>query len=255
MPLRALLWDVDGTLAETERDGHRVAFNAAFESQGLPWRWGVARYGELLAVTGGFERLLRDMESQPDAPPPGAEREALARQLHRVKNAHYADIVAEGGIALRDGVRELMNDCAEAGVAMAITTTTSRSNVDALLGAHFGAQWPQRFAAVLCAEDAPRKKPDPQVYTMARQALGLAPGEALAIEDSPAGVQACVAAGVLVVVTRSVYFANAPVPNALAVGESLGSGQGWSCRAAARPPAGTGRIGLVQLQTWFNAAG
>ena len=103
MPLRALFWDVDGTLAETERDGHRVAFNAAFGSQGLSWRWSVPRYGELLAVTGGYERLLRDMESQPDAPPPGAERETLARQLHRVKNAHYARIVAEGGIALRDG--------------------------------------------------------------------------------------------------------------------------------------------------------
>ena len=254
MALRALLWDVDGTLAETERDGHRVAFNAAFESQGLPWRWSVARYGELLAVTGGFERLLRDMESQPDAPLPGAERDALARQLHGVKNAHYARIVAEGGIHLRDGVRALMDDCAEAGVLMAITTTTSRSNVDALLGAHFGARWQQRFDAVLCAEDARRKKPDPLVYTMALQTLGLAPGEALAIEDSPAGVQACAAAGVAVIVTRSVYFAAWPVPLALAVGKSLGSGQGWSCHAIAGSPVGTGRVGLAQLQAWFDAA-
>jgi HAD superfamily hydrolase (TIGR01509 family) len=255
MALKALLWDVDGTLAETERDGHRVAFNAAFESQGLPWRWGVARYGELLAVTGGFERLLRAMESQPDAPPPGAERETLARQLHGAKNLHYARIVAAGGIKLRDGVRALMDDCAEAGVTMTITTTTSRSNVDALLGAHFGAQWQRRFAAVLCAEDAPRKKPDPLVYTMALQALGLAPGEALAVEDSPAGVQACAAAGVAVVVTRSVYFADQPVPLALAVGQNLGSCQGWSYRAAAGLPAHSGRIGLAQLQTWFDAAG
>jgi HAD superfamily hydrolase (TIGR01509 family) len=254
MALRALLWDVDGTLAETERDGHRVAFNAAFESQGLAWRWSVARYGELLAVTGGFERLLRDMASQPDVPPPGADREALARQLHRVKNEHYARIVAEGGINLRDGVRELMDDCAEAGVVMAIATTTSRSNVDALLGAHFGARWQQRFAVVLCAEDAPRKKPDPLVYTMALQTLGLAPGEALAVEDSPAGVQACVAAGVPVVVTRSVYFADRPLPLALAVGQNLGSCEGWSCRAAAAPPADAGRVGLAQLQTWFDAA-
>ena len=254
MPLRALLWDVDGTLAETERDGHRVAFNAAFESQGLRWRWSVARYGELLAVTGGFERLLRDMESQPDAPLPGAERDALARHLHRVKNEHYARIVAEGGINLRDGVRELMDDCADSGVLMAIATTTSRSNVDALLGAHFGAVWQRRFAAVLCAEDAPRKKPDPLVYRMALQALDLAPAQTLAIEDSPAGVQACAAAGVAVIVTRSAYFAARPVPLALAVGESLGSGRGWSGHAAAGLPAGTGRVALAQLQAWLDAA-
>jgi HAD superfamily hydrolase (TIGR01509 family) len=252
--LRALLWDVDGTLAETERDGHRVAFNAAFASEGLPWHWSVARYGELLAVTGGFERLLLDMASQPDAPPQGSEREALARQLHHVKNHHYARIVAEGGIALRDGVRALMDDCTRSGIAMAIATTTSRSNVEALLGAQLGARWSERFAAVLCAEDAPRKKPDPLVYRLALQALGVAAGDAMAVEDSPAGVSACAAAGLAVVVTRSVYFADAPVPQALAVGDSLGSSRGWTCRSSAPASSGTERIGLARLQAWLQSA-
>jgi beta-phosphoglucomutase-like phosphatase (HAD superfamily) len=254
MALRALLWDVDGTLAETERDGHRVAFNAAFETLGLPWRWSVQRYGELLAVTGGFERLLRDMATQPDAPPPGAAREALARQLHGIKNGHYARLVAEGGIALRDGVRALMDDCAEVGLPMAITTTTSRSNVDALLGAQLGAAWQDRFAAVLCAEDAPRKKPDPQVYTLALQLLDIAGHEALAVEDSPAGVQACAAAGVPVVVTRSVYFAAGDLPQALAVGPSLGSGSGWALRHPSHDGTQQPRIGLAQLRRWHGAA-
>src|SRR5262249_30992666 len=81
--LRALIWDVDGTLAETERDGHRVAFNDAFAAANLPWRWSVERYGELLAISGGYERLLHDIAQRNDAPRAAAEREALARELHR----------------------------------------------------------------------------------------------------------------------------------------------------------------------------
>jgi HAD superfamily hydrolase (TIGR01509 family) len=228
VPLRALIWDVDGTLAETERDGHLPAFNAAFEAHGVPWRWSVERYGELLPVTGGYERMLHDMASQPSAPTTLAEREQLARQLHLDKNQRYAQIVAEGRIPLRDGVRALMDDCRASGIPMAIATTTSRSNVEALLGAHLGAGWREWFACVLCGEDAPRKKPDPQVYVLTLERLGLNANEVLAIEDSPVGVRACVAAGVPVVVTRSVYFANARFPGALAVGPGLGVAEGWS---------------------------
>jgi HAD superfamily hydrolase (TIGR01509 family) len=244
MPLRALIWDVDGTLAETERDGHLVAFNAAFEALGVPWRWSVARYGELLAVTGGYERLLHDMAAQTEAPATPAERERLARQLHLDKNLRYAQIVAEGRIPLRDGVRALMDDCRAGGVAMAIATTTSRSNVEALLGVHLGPRWRDWFACVLCGEDAPRKKPDPQVYALALGRLGLPANEVLAIEDSPVGVAACVAAGVPVVVTRSVYFAQADFAGALAVGPDLGSAEGWS------PALGSpgSRIDLVALR-------
>lgn len=125
--LQALIWDVDGTLAETERDGHRVAFNGAFAAAGLPWRWSVARYGELLATTGGFERLLRDMAERADAPRTAAEREALARELHRRKNAAYAALVARGEIALRPGVRRLMHEARAAGARLAIATTTGRA--------------------------------------------------------------------------------------------------------------------------------
>jgi len=228
VPLRALIWDVDGTLAETERDGHLPAFNAAFEALGVPWRWSVERYGELLCVTGGYERLLHDMASQPDAPVTLAECERLALQVHLDKNQRYARIVAEGRIPLREGVRALMEDCRAAGLPMAIATTTSRSNVEALLGAHLGAAWREWFACVLCGEDAPRKKPDPQVYVLALEGLGLQANEVLAIEDSPVGVRACVAAGVPVLVTRSVYFADAQCPGALAVGPNLGIAEGWS---------------------------
>lgn len=151
--LQALLWDVDGTLAETERDGHRVAFNLAFESFGFPWRWDEAHYGALLHVTGGRERLMHDMAGRPDAPVPLDERERLARALHAKKNSLYAALVADSGIPLRAGVLELMHECRTQGVRMAIATTTSRSNLEALLVRHLGQQWPAWFGAIVCGED------------------------------------------------------------------------------------------------------
>jgi HAD superfamily hydrolase (TIGR01509 family) len=237
--LRAVLWDVDGTLAETERDGHRVAFNLAFEALGLPWRWDEARYGQLLAVTGGVERLLHDMASRRDVP---ADCEALARELHRLKTQRYAEIVRSGAIRLRPGVRELFNDCAAAGLRQAITTTTSRPNVEELLAA----SGLHGFEFMLCADSAPRKKPDPQVFQLALAQLGLPAGDVLAIEDSPAGVAACAAAGVPVVLARSAYFASAPAAGALAAGPGLHTTEGWW------PPARPGpRIDLPGLLEWL----
>ena len=183
--LKAILWDVDGTLAETERDGHLVAFNRAFEALAIPWRWSESRYGELLAVAGGRERLLYDLERQPLAPPDAGQRAALVERVHRLKNEYYAAIVAGGALPLRAGVAQLIADCAAAGVAMGIATTTSAANAAALLAAHLGAGWRSQFAAVVCAEQAPLKKPDPQVYLRALQTLDLTPEEVLAIEDSP----------------------------------------------------------------------
>ena len=248
--LEALLWDVDGTLAETERDGHRVAFNRAFAALEVPWRWSEKRYAELLAVTGGRERLLHDMRDRTEAPADPAQRQSLAGRLHALKNECYARIVAEAGMPLREGVRELFDDCARAGLRMAIVTTTSRANVQALLGAQLGAGWRERFAAVVCGEDAPRKKPDPQAYLMALHALRLAPQQALAIEDAPAGVAAARAAGVPVVVTCSHYFAACRDDGALAAGPSLGSGAGWRAPLAAP---GESRIDLALLGAWHRA--
>ena len=101
--IKAVLWDVDGTVAETERDGHRVAFNQAFEACGVPWRWDEVAYGDLLRVTGGRERLMHDMNNRTDAPALAGQRDALAREIHAHKNAIYADLVKRGGIPLREG--------------------------------------------------------------------------------------------------------------------------------------------------------
>lgn len=225
--INALLWDVDGTLAETERDGHCVAFNRAFEAMGLPWRWDPQHYGDLLRVTGGRERLVADMAQRPDAPALPAERDALARELHRLKNGFYAALVEEGGIPLRPGVRELVDEAESRGLRQAIVTTTSRGNVDALLGRHFGPRWRALFGVVVCGEDVAAKKPDPEAYRLALAALALGPLQTLALEDSFPGATAARAADVPVLVTRSVYFAHDGVEGAVAIGPGLHTRRGW----------------------------
>jgi HAD superfamily hydrolase (TIGR01509 family) len=245
--LRALVWDVDGTLAETERDGHRVAFNRAFTARSLPWQWSEQHYGRLLAITGGRERLLYDMASRAAAPTAIEERAQLAHTLHRLKNDFYAEIVRQGQIALRPGVLELLRDCRDAGVRMAIATTTSRTNVAALLAATLGSRWSEWFEVVVCGEDVTRKKPDPEVYSRVLQGLQLPAAAAVAIEDSPAGAAAARAAGLQVVLTRSAYFAEADATAATAVGPGLDDASGW--RPAVRDPARR-RVRLSDLSSW-----
>lgn len=251
--LAALLWDVDGTIAETERDGHRVAFNRALEDCGLSWQWDEHYYGPLLRVSGGFERLMHDMTNRAGAPASLEERAALARAIHTRKNVYYAELVRSGAIALRPGVLALMRECREHDLAMGITTTTSRANVEALLSVHLGEQWQQWFAVVVCGEDVARKKPDPEVYARAVAALGLKPYQALAIEDSPDGAAAASAAGVPVVVARSTYFAGSHIEGALAVGPGLQTQQGW--QPTLGPQEDSRRmVGLGDLEVWWRLA-
>ena len=245
--LEALIWDIDGTFAETERDGHLVAFNQAFEAHGLAWRWNVARYSELLRITGGRERLLYDLATQAEGPQDPAERERLAATLHADKNHRYAQIAASGRIALRPGVLRLLREAAAAGMRQAIATTTSRSNLEALLTQHFGAAWRALFAAVVCGEDAPVKKPDPQVYEYCLGRLDLDPEEALAIEDSPNGLVAASTAGIATLVTRSLNFASHPYQGALAVCDDLEHPATPSPRLRGARPA---RVDLAQLREW-----
>ncbi len=246
--LQAILWDVDGTLAETERDGHRAAFNQAFEALGLPWRWSVERYGELLRITGGRERILHDMAGRSDAPVLADEREALARELHARKNALYASLLARQPIALRPGVAELMHEAQRAGLRQAIVTTTSRVNVDALLRLQFGVAWHRRFAAIVCGEDVRNKKPHPEGYESCLRQLAIEPLEAVAIEDSPGGVAAARAAHVPVVVPRSAYFSTATIDGAIAIGPGLHTRRGWQPRCAGA--ADDAPVGLDNLRDW-----
>ena len=237
MTLQALLWDVDGTVAETERDGHLVAFNQAFEEAGLPWHWDTAHYAALLSVTGGRERLLADMADRPDAPTRADDRESLARHLHALKNARYAQRVAAGDLQARPGVLEVMRAARAAGLRQAIVTTTSRSNVEALFPRLLGADWATLFAVTLCGEDTLRKKPDPEVYQLALARLALAPGAALAIEDSTPGGRAAMGAGVPLVLRPSVFFPAEQMPAGL-VGQFCPAGAAFDLATLRRWHAG-----------------
>ena len=210
--LRALIWDVDGTLAETEHDGHRVAFNQAFAEHGLGWHWDEPLYRQLLAITGGKERMahwwrLRDplTAAQPDTP-------ARIARLHARKTALYVDLVAQGRVALRPGVARLLQAARNESLVLAIATTTSPENVTALLTATLGAGSATWFACIGAGDVVPAKKPAPDIYHWVLQRLGLAPGEALALEDSAPGAAAAVAAGLPTVVTRSRYTRDDRLP-------------------------------------------
>jgi len=176
------------------------------------------------------------------------EREALAGRVHCRKNEFYANIVASGALPLREGVRELLEDCERADLRMGIVTTTSRANVEALLKTHLGTDWESKFEAIVCAREAPRKKPDPQAYLLALEVLQLRSHEVIAMEDSPAGVAAAQAAGVPVIVTRSHYFPAVKADGALAIGPSLGRCEGWQPTAGAHSK----RIGLEQIIRWYE---
>lgn len=215
--LRAVIWDVDGTIAETERDGHRVAFNRAFAELDLPWSWDIQTYGRLLCVAGGRERLLAWMDVAPAAPTGEAARLRLAKDLHLRKARHYRSLVEQGAIAARPGVLSLVDQIAASGTALAVASTTGRANVEALFPRLFGAHWGNRFSVVVCAEDAPAKKPDPQVYQLALERLRLPAQDVLAIEDSPAGLHAARHAGIGCLITRGSYFAHADFSGAVHV--------------------------------------
>jgi HAD superfamily hydrolase (TIGR01509 family) len=246
--IEALLWDVDGTLAETEQQGHRVAYNQAFAQLGLDWHWDEARYAELLRVRGGRRRLLAFMAICSDAPPM-AEREALAWRLHALKTDRYAELVAAGAVALRPGVRELVDEAARGGLRQAIVSTTRLANVEALLRHHFGAGWTRVFEVVVSGNDSAARKPEPDVYLSALARLSLGPLATLALEDSFTGARAARLADVPVVVTRSAPAAGEHIDEALAVGPGLHTRDGWRPEPSSERAA-AGRITLDDLIDW-----
>jgi len=208
MALEALIFDVDGTLADTERDGHRVAFNAAFAEHGLDWHWGEALYGELLQVAGGVERMAHYACVHRSLVLPKAELAVLLKRLHASKTRHYVQRVAAGAVQLRPGVERLIREARREGLRLAIATTTTRDNVIALLQATLGADAPGWFEVMGTAQEVAAKKPDPAVYRWVLERLRLDADAALAFEDSGHGVTAATGAGLRCVVTPTDYSAD-----------------------------------------------
>ena len=215
--LQALRWDVDGTLADTEQQGHRPAFNAAFMAAGLPWHWDSYTYQRLLHTSGGRERILAWMDEL------GPRDEGLAAQLHRSKQQHYSDLLSQGVVPLRPGVLALACEAAAAGLQQWIVTTSGRAAVAALLQST--PELEACFAGWICGDDVTRKKPDPEAYARALGQLNLPTSEVLAIEDSPQGLAAARGAGLEVVITTDNWSGGAAaLAEAALVVEHLGQG-------------------------------
>ncbi len=215
--LQALIFDVDGTISDTERDGHRIAFNAAFADAGIAWHWDAALYGELLAVTGGKERMRfyaerydPDFLAQPDA-------DARIKVLHAAKTTHYVRLIESGALPLRPGVARLVAEARAAGLRLAIATTTTPENVTVLLRASMAPEAVNWFEVIGAGDVVPAKKPAPDIYQWVLERLNLPAHACLALEDSENGLKASLAAGLPTLVTEGEYTRGQDFTGALAV--------------------------------------
>ncbi|WP_226402056.1 HAD family hydrolase [Ferribacterium limneticum] len=206
--LHALIFDVDGTLADTERDGHRPAFNHAFADLGLDWHWDETLYGQLLAITGGKERIRHYAEHYAPDIAARPEFDGLVRDLHAAKTRHYLRLVESASLPLRPGVAALIQHARQRGLRLAIATTTTPENVTALLHATLGPDAPGWFEVIGAGDVVPNKKPAPDIYRWVLDRLALPAANCLAIEDSANGLRAARAAGLRCLVTPNDYTAS-----------------------------------------------
>lgn len=203
--LSAVIFDVDGTLADTERDGHRVAFNMAFKKAGLDWDWSVEQYQDLLSVTGGKERMQEYMQQIHSPLLQSDQRVQMIQQLHADKNQYYADILAQSRISLRPGINRLINECHNKGITMAIATTTTMSNVDALLNNTLDLDYKECFDLIAAGDIVAAKKPAGDIYQYVIDHLNLNVDECVALEDSANGLMASKSVGLCTLITLNGY--------------------------------------------------
>ncbi|MFY9260080.1 MAG: HAD-IA family hydrolase [Gallionella sp.] len=218
--MKAIIFDVDGTLADTE-DGHRRSFNQAFAESGLDWVWDVALYDKLLKVTGGKERIKYFVASFLGEFNPPADYDGFVKALHALKTTHYTRLLATGEIPLRPGIKQLMTDAQQRGIRLAIATTTTPENVTALIQQGLGTDGMNMFEAVGCGDIVPAKKPAPDIYVWVLNQMGLKAEDCIALEDSENGLRSSLAAGIKTYVTTNFYTQHQNFDGAAAVFEDL----------------------------------
>ncbi|MEY3219854.1 MAG: hypothetical protein RIT27_1211 [Pseudomonadota bacterium] len=223
--LQALIFDVDGTLADNERDGHRVAFNEAFAAYGLDWDWTPDLYGRLLEVTGGKERIKFYLESYLTGELSPNDSDAFIAALHKEKTRRYTDIIAQRRLPLRIGVERLLHEARDAGLRLAIATTTSLINVTTLLENTLSPDAVKWFEVIAAGDMVKFKKPAPDIYEYALEALNLKPDQCLAFEDSINGLRSATQAGLQTLITYNDYTAEQHFDQALFVSDHLGDPQ------------------------------
>ncbi len=198
--LKAFIFDVDGTLAETEKDGHRISFNRAFAEADLNWNWSENLYGELLEVSGGKERIRYYLQQY--HPEIRENLGTLIPQLHQAKTIHYRQLLSSGEIQLRHGVKRLIEEAYNEGIRLAIATTSALPNALALLEKHLNPNW---FEVIAAGDIVPNKKPSPDIYNYVLEKMNLSPDECLVFEDSFHGLQAAYQANLKTIITVHNY--------------------------------------------------
>lgn len=250
MALRALIWDVDGTLAKTE-EAHRHAFNRTFREHGYDWEWSVDRYRQLLKVTGGVERITHYLRTDRPGALPEAAFVDTVKKLHKAKTANYVKALAGGDVPLRPGVARILREARDAGIRLAIATTTSAPNVDALINNSRDGVAMDWFEVVGAGNIVAKKKPAPDIYAWTLEKLGLAADQCLALEDSRNGLDSARAAGLETLITYSSYTDDQDFGGALAVADSFGEPD-QPMRMAAGEARGKTHIDLDLLRRWHR---
>ena len=204
--IEALIFDCDGVLVDTERDGHRVGFNRAFVEHGIDAEWSVELYGRLLLVAGGKERMRAyfDEFGWPEGVEGDDARDALIRDLHKTKTEITSRLVGEGALQLRPGVARIVDEALDAGVRLGVCTTSNPKFIDAVLDL-LGPERKAGFEFVHAGDVVSKKKPDPEIYELAKRTLGLPPHKCVVIEDSRNGLLAAKGAGLPCLITTSTY--------------------------------------------------
>ena len=204
MALEALIFDMDGTMADTE-EAHRQAFNAAFLEHGLFWDWSRQKYTELLLVSGGKERIAAYVESLRVKDGEKAKLLKLAASIHRTKTRIYNELITEGRVPLRTGVARLVREARAAGRKLAIASTTSAANVTQLITNALGEEAYHWFGAIVCGDHVANKKPAPDIYGLALAEMRLSAPQCVAFEDSANGVRSAQSVGLYTVVTPTFW--------------------------------------------------
>jgi HAD superfamily hydrolase (TIGR01509 family) len=201
--IKAVFFDQDGVIIDTERDGHRVSFNMTFKEFGFTDEWSVEYYHELLQIAGGKERMKHHWKTKGFSKPLTEEEiDNLVKEMHKRKTALFVELIETGKLPLRPGIHRFMKEAMDAGLKIAVCTTSNEQAARTITGKILS---DIKFEIVLAGDVVEKKKPDPEIYNLALSKLGLKPEEVMVVEDSKNGVKASKAAGIKTIVTTNHY--------------------------------------------------